>query len=135
MDNVSKILIDNSLEDDLNKFLQESDNGKRINTENVYFSHCVFTDEDSNVTKERYGAVIDSSVTTPHNRFFIDIVYRESLSAKGGWTGFEMIDSSGWCVDTLDKFSNIFHKDTISLDEITDFITKKNDAIITPKTI
>ena len=131
MEDFLKEIIKMHLDDEIEKFFIDSSNGEKIDTRHIYFSHCVFVEQNGSVTDERYSAIIDSSTRTPHNRFFIDLINKEVLGIQNGWTGFSMRPNRGWSVDAFEQFNNEINKETITFEELERYIAEKNETLKT----
>lgn len=129
MDSIIKMIIDETLDAEIKEWLEKNSNGNKINTDEVYLGHTFLMDGTQDSSTEEYRILIDSCVTTAHNRFFIDVINRESIGIAYGWTGFAMVANSGRCVDEFEVFSSKLGKKVATLTELKDFIDKQNSEL------
>lgn len=129
MDLITKIMFDMTISHDIEEWLLKNANGNEINIEKVYFAHTVYIDENQMTSDEKFRILIDSSVRTPHNRFFVDVINEEGVAIINGWTGFAMINNSGRCVDFLEPLSIKLGKRIADFDEIKEFVNEQNREI------
>lgn len=105
MDSMMEAILNMTIDDDIEKWLLKSANGNEIKADEVYFAHTIYIDESQRHSDEEFRILIDSSIKTPHNKFFIDVINRESVSLINGWCGFAMVDNSKRCVDFFEPLS------------------------------
>ena len=126
MDQLMKVIVDNAIDGDIEKWLADSNNGSEIKADEVYFAHTVLVNNRRETSEEEFRVLIDSSVRTAHNRFFVDVINRESMGTIYGWTGFGMVENSGRCVDAADPLSKKMGKDVVSFEEMKEFVDEQN---------
>ena len=129
MDSIMKTMLNMTMSDDIEKWLLKNANGNEINTEEVYFAHTVYVGENQTTSDEEFRILIDSSVRTPHNKFFVDVITEEGVGIINGWTGFTMIRNSGRCVDFFEPLSIKIGKKIANFDEIKEFVNEQNIEI------
>ena len=130
MDKVMKFFVDGEMNKDIENFLRNHSNNQGINLSKLYFGHVSFVGKSSNNLGDEYRILIDSSIKTPHNRFFVDIINKESFGIFGGFTGITNIDNTGACVDEFILLSDKIDKKRMTIEEIRIFISQFNDKSI-----
>ena len=133
MDSIMKIMLDMTISEDIEKWLLKTENGSKINTEEVYFAHTVYIDENQTTSDEEFRILIDSSIRTPHNKFFVDVINEETVGIINGSTGFAMISNTGRCVDFAEPLSIKYGKKIANFDEIKEFVNEQNREISNKK--
>lgn len=129
MDPIIEKILNMTISDDIEKWLLKNANGNEINTEEVYFAHTVYIDENQMTSDEEFRILIDSSIRTPHNRFFVDVINEEGVGIINGWTGFAMISNSKRCVDFFEPLSIKLGKKIANFEEIKEYVNEKNREI------
>lgn len=141
MDNLMKIMLDMQIDEDIKKFIESNSNDQGIDASKLYIGKCVYIpktvpilEADSEATikdnmefnaKNPFRILIDATLKTPHNRFFIDIINKQSLGVVNGWTGIG-VPNRGFCVNEVEVLSIKIGKSRISLEELNAFIEEYN---------
>lgn len=129
MDPIIKIVLDMSIEDDMEEWLSKTSNGEEVHTDEVYLAHTVNVDGYGKGTDEEFRIIIPSRLVTPHNKFFVDVIHKEGLGILNGYTGFGMTPNTGRCVVAIEPLSDKFGKEIASLEEIKTFVDEQNKEI------
>ena len=129
MDQIMKMLVDNAIDKDIAKWLADNNDGNDINADEVYFAHTVLVNEQRETSEEEFRVLIDSSIRTPHNRFFVDVINHESMGSIYGWTGFGMVPNLGRCVDAADALSKKIGKSVVSFEEMKEYVDEQNKGV------
>ena len=129
MHDITRLIINAHIDEDIEQFLTSSSNGSKIDLNKVYFAHTIFINERNVMDSEDYAILIDSGIRIAHNRFFVDIIKKEGLGILGGWTGFAMTPNTGRCVDSFEPFSNVLLKKEGVLEELKEYVDEKNKEL------
>lgn len=126
MDDIMKMLVDNAIDRDIEQWLGQSEEGEKIDANEIYFALTSFVDEKRESSGEEFRVLIDSSVRTAHNRFFVDVINRESMGIIHGWTGFACVPNTGRCVVSADPLSKKMGRQFVSFAEMQQFVDEQN---------
>ncbi len=127
MEQIIKKIIISNLEKDIAEWEKENKNGDILDTTKLFLGYVAYPDASS---LGSFRVLIPSSVSTPYNSFFIDIMNKDFFGIINGFTASFMTRNTGKCVYSFESLSNKLGKNQASLEEIKEFISETNRDII-----